>query len=150
MLHGQNAFPSLFRPICLRVQLSSPHMTRWSNCGVDPCRGCSERAWSLYSMDKTSSTSNPYEELWRRPERLRLLRTRPPLSFPFFSCHSVSFCRCLIFCPVLSFQSPLPHPHAADSDSFSCRSDNSLGKKGGTAVAEALGRLTALTDLDLG
>jgi hypothetical protein len=28
MLHGQKAFPSLFRPICLRVQLSSPHMTR--------------------------------------------------------------------------------------------------------------------------
>ena len=30
MLHGQKAFPSLFRPICLRVQLSSPHMTRRS------------------------------------------------------------------------------------------------------------------------
>jgi hypothetical protein len=25
MLHGQKAFPSLFRPTCLRVQLSGPH-----------------------------------------------------------------------------------------------------------------------------
>ncbi len=34
MLHGQKAFPSLFRPICLRVQLSSPHMTRRSHVRV--------------------------------------------------------------------------------------------------------------------
>ncbi len=45
--------------------------------------GCSERAWSLSTtMDKTSSTPNPYEELWRRPVRLRLLRERPAAKLP--------------------------------------------------------------------
>ena len=33
---------------------------------------------------------------------------------------------------------------------FDCRRENGLGKEGGTAVAGALRRLTALTLLDLG
>ena len=47
MLHGQKAFLSLFRPICLRVQRSSPHMTRRTlyphtvrGCGIDHCYDC--------------------------------------------------------------------------------------------------------------
>ena len=38
-------------------------------------------------------------------------------------------------------------PHLAPS---ACRRGNGLGKDGGTAVAGALGRLTALTELGLG
>ena len=39
--------------------------------------------------------------------------------------------------------------HADASALIACRRDNALGKDGGTAVAGALGQLTALTSLDL-
>ncbi len=49
MLHGQKAFPSLFRPICLRVQLSSPHMTRRS-AGVT----CKSLICNLFTLTQSS------------------------------------------------------------------------------------------------
>ncbi len=40
MLHDQKAFPSLFRPICLRIQLSGPNMTRRSGLLPGVFRTC--------------------------------------------------------------------------------------------------------------
>ncbi len=55
----------------------------------------------------------------------------------------------LSLCPTMLHPATATTPRAPHLAPLACRRQNGLGKDGGTAVAGALGRLTALTSLGL-